>query len=884
MSKSHIFSSSFPAYFRSFRPQRDDSWVFGQGASYRDHGRTVPVSQDSKRLAVRVLIPSKLMFAPLVRGMISLGLIALVPAIIVPNQVYAAVESASSAVSSNTSVNTQNTKNTKKKKNSKKANVVSQQENIPPANLTNPARQALPLRLEDELIGREAPAEGQSITFTSSNQIDGVNDRILTLKDNAEIRKPNAFIKGDLITYDPDTGIAEAIGNARHYKDNSLFTGPRSKLKLDSRVGWMETPEYELRNNQASGKADRADFLDEDKILLTKPTYTTCTPENLDWYFSASRMEIDQFEKSSVAKDGVLRFKGLPVFYSPSFEIPMSNERKSGWLAPLIGLSNINGVDVTSPYYVNIAPNRDATIYPRYMSTRGVQLGGDFRYLEPQYSGVIRAEYLPNDTQQNRSRWSIGINHQQMLASGVRAYANVNRVSDDLYADNLGRSFGQAITRQFVQEAGVNYGYQGWTFLTRVQKFQTLQPDPLNPVARPYDRQPQINARYRNLNLNGAIVNFESDYTRFSLSNTTPLSVVPNGGYYTVDRAFFNTSAAMPFITPGYFVIPKVGIRGNNYYLDSTNSLAPNIQNFVIPTVSLDAGMVFERDATELQSIFGRPYLMTLEPRLFYVYTPYRDQSRVPLLDTAPFGMGIYQVFSENTFVGNDRVADNNKVTAGITSRILDAESGSERVRMTLAQRVDIGGQRVGLSGNLAPDEFSGQKKYSDLLMSASTRLLGNLNLDIFNQYNYKLNRSVQTVATASWRPSPRRMINLSHRYTFDQYSSRPTVYQNEISGQWPISKDVYGIGRWNYDQVTKKTLNTLVGLEYDQECWAFRVVWQRFVNTSQFSTSQVFMQLELKGLSGIGNNPTNIIRMNIPGYTPELPVRQPLSPFERYE
>lgn len=856
MSKIHFFPSAQCAYFRSFRHLRDE---FVRR----------PIGQINGQVKGRVKLKT-------LAGMMAvLGLLSL------PGFVQAQTEGSNSVDPTKEQVQ-QKKKSKKSSKSSSKTNI---SKNAQSPLKDEAATSYLPLRLEDQLIVQKPAQEGESPTFTSSDSIEGTNDRIMNLKGNAEVRRAGSFVKGERITYDPDTDIAEVEGNARFYKDNTLFTGPKTRLKLDSRLGWMEEPEYEFRANHASGKADRADFLDEDKILLTNPTYSTCSPDNLDWYFSASRMEIDQEQKVGTAKNGTLHFKGLPIFYSPSFEIPMSSERKSGWLAPAIGLSSVNGMDVTTPYYYNIAPNRDLTLYPRFLSLRGAQLGGQFRYLEPKYSGVIRAEYLPNDSAANRDRWAYSINHQQIIAPGLRGYANINRVSDDLYADNLGRSLGQAITRQFNQEAGLNYGYQGWNFLTRVQKFQTLQPDPLNPVGKPYDREPQLNARYRNINWNGAIVNFESDYTRFALSQHTPLSVVPNGGYYNVERSFFNTSVAFPYMTPGYFLTPKVSFRGNNYRSESTNLLSAKNESFTVPTFSLDSGLYFERDATELQSLFGRAYIMTLEPRVFYVYTPYRDQSSIPLLDTAPFGMGIYQIFSENTFVGNDRVADNNKVTSGITSRIIDGETGTERLRMTVAQRVDLGPQRVGLNGNLIPDPTQGSNnKYSDILMAASTRLMGNLNLDIFNQHNYQLNRSVQTVGTASWRPSARRMINLSHRYTFDQYSSRPTVHQNEISGQWPLTKKLYGIGRWNYDQISKKTLNTLAGLEYDEECWAFRVVLQRFVNTSQLTTSQIFFQLEFKGLSGFGNNPGNIIRMNIPGYVPGTPAREPMSPFERYE
>ena len=254
------------------------------------------------------------------------------------------------------------------------------------------------------------------------------------------------------------------------------------------------------------------------------------------------------------------------------------------------------------------------------------------------------------------------------------------------------------------------------------------------------------------------------------------------------------------------------------------------------------------------------------------------------MFDTAPIGVGISQIFAENSFVGNDRVADNNKVTAGFTTRLIDEESGAERVRAIVAQRYDMTGQRVTVYGDTSTQANLSRQQYSDLLMGVSTRLPSNFNLDLYNQHNIDLNRPVATAMTASWRPSPRRMINLSTLYNYNIPNAQITTLQNELSGQWPITKNLYGLGRLTYDSVSNRFLNGLAGFEYDEECWAFRVVIQKFINTSQVTTQQIFFQLDLKGLSGIGNNPTNILKFNIPGYAPSNMTAQPKSPFERYE
>ena len=739
----------------------------------------------------------------------------------------------------------------------------------------------LALKLDDQLQVQPLIADSEAITFTKSSELRGINDRNMALKKDAEIRRNGTVIKGDELDYNIDTDIAKGEGNVRLNKPTTTFAGPRAQIKMDSKQGWMENPEYELKENRGVGYADRAEFLDDDRTYLTKPVYSTCSPQNLDWYFSSKDLLIDQAANDATGEDGVLHFFKVPVFYMPYFSIPLGADRRSGFLPPTVGVSTNTGFDITTPYYVNIAPNRDLTIYPRYMSSRGTQLGGEYRYLESNYSGVLKAEYLPSDIGTGTSRWAYNWLHQELLAPGVTGYANMNRVSDDNYATDLGRSLGQGIARQYVQEVGVNYAVAGWSFLTRVQKFQTLQPDSTNYITPPYDREPELNALFRNLDWHGSTFTFQGNVTRFTYSGPidAPGLAIPNRGYASADRGFINTGISYPFTEPGYYITPKLSIRANTYNMLGNESYNGISQTFAVPITSLDSGLFFEREAPELKSVFGRSMLVTLEPRAFYVYSPYVDQTKIPLFDTGAAGFGTAQIFSENTFVGNDRIADNNKLTVGVTSKILDAETGIERVRGTLAQRYDFSGQRVGLLG----DQVN-PTPYTDILMGVSTRLTGNVNLDFTDQYNQDLNRTTQSTATASWRPAPRKTINASYRYIYDSNLLATSIYKYEISGQWPISKSLYGIGRWNFDQVSGQTLNTLAGLEYDQDCWAFRFAFNRYVTSSSTTASSVYFQIEFKGLTGVGNNPISVMTLNIPGYMPVSQKPLPLSRFETYE
>jgi LPS-assembly protein len=435
--------------------------------------------------------------------------------------------------------------------------------------------------------------------------------------------------------------------------------------------------------------------------------------------------------------------------------------------------------------------------------------------------------------------------------------------------------------------------------------FQTLQPDPTVTVQSPYNILPNITATYNNrltpavadasgkyITLpSGPVTTFSTDFTRFAYNVGGNLQATAPGAYSQADRTVIKGAMALPQITPGYYITPKVSFQSNTYNATPYNPVgAPAAQGFTIPTFSLDSGLAFERDAAELKGFFGRDMLLTMEPRAFYVYTPYQSQAQTPLFDTADAGFGVTQIFSENTFIGNDRIADNNKLTGGLTSRMIEANTGAERANVTLAQRQAFSGQRVGLNGNIA-----NPTTYSDTLGSASIRLLGNFSADMFGQYNTQLNKFVQTTVGGSWRPTPGRNLNFGYRNVWSPPTqaslqnntpgtlAQTTTDQYNISGQWPLTREVSVLGRWGYDALTTKTLNTLVGLEWMRDCWTLRGAYSQMLNTSQITTTQVLFQIEFRGFGSAGSNPVDIMRLNVPGY---MPTSKPIPPsiYENYQ
>ena len=776
------------------------------------------------------------------------------------------------------------------------------------------------LKLDDQLRVGKPISDGEALTFTSSDVIDGVVERDMYLKGRAQMRRNGAVLKADEITYNPDTDIADLLGNAELSKGNATFKGPKGQFRVDAREGSMDTPAYEIRDTRGSGTAKKLIIENTDIFVFDKATYTTCTPENMDWYFTTSTLEIDNEQKEMVGTHGVMRFFDVPIAYLPYFTAPTGGQRRSGLLAPVVGYNSNNGLDITQPYYVNIAPNRDLLLLPREMNHRGFMLGASYRFLDREYSGIATGEYLPYDKQTGTNRWKYDWQQRQVFLGGVgpggaplpgswSGYANMARVSDSLYPTDFSQSIAGQVTSQFRQELGTTKQLTGelsnWTVGAKAASFQTLQPDPNNLVQAPYNILPNITAAYNSqlspvvsdasgkyLALpSGPKTTLSTDYTRFAYALGSNFNAPPPGAYTQADRTVLKGSLALPQITPGYYITPTVSFQSNTYNATPyVSGSVPNAQGFTIPTFSLDSGLALEREASELKSFFGRDMLLTMEPRAFYAFTPYQSQANTPVFDTADAGFGVSQIFTANTFIGNDRVADSNAATLGLTSRMIEAYSGAERANVTLAQKQQFTGQKVGLNGNIA-----NPTTYSDTLGSASVRLLGNFSADMFGQYNTQLNRFVQTTVGGSWRPTPGRSFNFGYRNVWtppiqastqnNQVAtpSATTTDQYNFSGHWPVTREISALGRWGYDALTTRTLNTLVGLEWTRDCWTFRGAYSQALNTSTITTTQILFQIEFRGFASAGSNPVDIMKLNVPGY---MPTSKPIPPsiYENYQ
>ena len=738
-----------------------------------------------------------------------------------------------------------------------------------------------PLVLKSTPMLAETPPDDRVIeppTFVFGDSISGRTDLETIVDGNAELRRgPNAIRADRIEYYQPDDQVTSR-GNVRINSGGNLFSGPELQLKIDTFEGYFLKPTYRFLSNGGNGTAERIDFIDANRLVAREATFTTCERDDEKtwepaWVLSGTSFKFDKEAETGEATGAVLRFKNVPILAFPTISFPLSDKRKSGLLPPTFNLDSTSGFEVSQPYYFNIAPNRDATLTTTVMSKRGIDLGAEARYLERDYRGRLRANFLPDDALRKINRWSYALQHTGSIDTGFSQVGNLglnlnlNRVSDNNYWRDFPRSTGLLTQRLLSSDGSLSWGRGYLTTSVRALKWQTLQ-DPLSPIVPPYDRLPQITAAYTRVNVplagvTGFDASVSGDFTRFASDRL--LTKQPNS-----DRAVSIAQLSRPFITPGGYITPKLQLHATTYKFDAPLVDGATSASRVVPTFSLDGGLQFERQA----SLFGRDFTQTLEPRAFYVRTPYRDQSRLPNYDSGSNDFNFATIFTENAFVGNDRISDANLLTLGVTSRLLNRDTGAEAVRVGVAQRLRFADQKVTLPGGLPVTD-----RISDLLFGTSINWTPEWSFDGTVQYNPKIGKSERSTFGARYSPSNYRVVSASVRRQRDVSSSL------DVGWQWPINdlwgdkgKDLgagngqgggryYGVGRLNYSFQDKKLVDAVVGLEYDGCCWIGRVVLQRSQSSVATANTRILFQLELVGFSRLGVNPLDILKANVPRY-----------------
>ncbi|MCL2076620.1 MAG: LPS-assembly protein LptD [Betaproteobacteria bacterium] len=715
--------------------------------------------------------------------------------------------------------------------------------------------------------------------FISADSITGQSEEFTRAEGRVELRSAEGLAFADKVTYYPLEDEVEAVGNVRLIQDGVEVDGIYMRLKMTDRIGHFDEVRYQiskdtpskargmaddmpalpLRVSTSFGQASRVHFEGENQYRLENATYSTCRPEEQDWFVKSGEIKLDFDRNEGKARQATLHFKDTPILYTPYLSFPLNNQRESGLLVPTYASTTRTGLDLSLPYYWNIAPNYDATITPRLMSKRGMQLGTELRYLDHYANTSLQLEYLNRDREYQDKRYSYSWKYAQNLGGGFSTRIDWNRASDHEYFTDLSSRVVQTAQRQLPRDFNLSYYGSGLSVNLRTLRYQTLNPSDVDNLDKPYSMMPQIAANFRRTLPMGLDADAIGQYTYFDHPT------LEKGG-----RALLYPQLSLPFIRPGYYITPKVGLFMSRYQLSRRDSQAlPKNPSLTLPILSLDTGMMFERD----MSLLGTDWTQTLEPRLYYVRIPYKDQDDFPIFDTSIADFNFGQIFSENRFAGFDRMNNANQLTAALTTRLIDPKTGAEHARLMVGQRTYFSDLRVGM-----PDEKSlYRNKTSNLLAAFSGKVWARTYADMALEHDVKSGITQRATFAVRYQHAYGQNISASYRYNRGVHASvgaTEPLKQIDIAGQWRLANRWYAVGRYNYSFDTSRLIEGIAGVEYHAGCWAARFVVQRLETTAGSPNTSIFFQLELNDFAQIGSNPIQLLRRSVPGYTKvnELP------------
>ncbi len=715
------------------------------------------------------------------------------------------------------------------------------------------------------------PTMGDTFDITSDKAIWGLDGRG-TLSGNVVIHEGGRQISSKDAEFDQNTGVITALG-AVHYSDPLMVVSGSSGHYSPTGGASFHDAQFEFLQREARGTATDMELTPAGLVLLSDVTFTTCPTGEEFWHIHANSLTLDGDQHTGTARGASLRLDDVPVMYLPWLSFPLDNVRKTGFLFPSLGSNSRSGAEITAPWYWDIAPNYDLTLEPSIYSRRGLDAAGDARYMTDDQSGELIWHYLPHDSEAAAE----GINHADRsyvhlvqtaeLPDNVRVHIDAANVGDSQYFQDFGEGPAGTSVVYLDREAEVSYRNLNWQLLAQVQQYQELDgiSQALVSDYRPYARRPRLVA--------------DGDFT------TGPGDILHYGVDTEIvdfDRAFGVTGwrmdtrphAMLDFEGPGWFVRPGVAYEFTQYMLQNTAFGQDANPTRALPTASFDTGLTFERP---VGTDGGRT--LTLEPRMLYVYTPYRNQDQLPIFDTALPDLNIVELFNTNRFVGYDRVSDANQVTTAITTRLLDTASGQQFLSATLGQTYYFTQPQV-----LAPENPQTGSR-SDLVAEVSLAAYEHWNVNAGLQWDPQMSRSDRTVIELQYKPASDAVINVAYRFQRDTLleqqlaaaEGNPTsssLDQMELSTAWPVADHWNLYGRVVYALDEHQTLERFAGFEYHSCCWAVRLLGRRALSDSTGrQDTGIFLQLELNGLASVGSTAGTFLGNSIQGYSPTSPT-----------
>ncbi|MCH8070446.1 MAG: LPS assembly protein LptD [Proteobacteria bacterium] len=658
------------------------------------------------------------------------------------------------------------------------------------------------------------------------------------------LRRGNRLAGAETATFDSVQRALKLTGGVRYEDPDSLILSDSAEFGYDSGLIRFEGAEFEVGPDNARGEASVLEISQDGRLRLVDVGYTTCPPESNDWIIEASEIELDTRTGVGKARGVRLRFQGVPILYTPYLSFPITNARKSGVLTPEIGSTGRSGNELSIPYYWNIAENYDATLTPRLLTERGLQFGTEFRYLLENSDGILEVEYLPDDTKFDENRHQIRFEHQTLFASGWRNQIDFRDVSDNQYFEDLGGSLSAASITHLNRSLAFDFFGENWSLFARVQEFQTID-SAILPDDEPYRRLPQIYARgYWPDNVLGLTYSLDTELVYFDRD-------VGVTGW----RLNAAPQVALPIEKPGWFVIPAAAVDHTRYDLQNTSVGQDKQPSRTVPIVSLDTGLKFERLMK-----FEEQRVQTLEPRLLYVHVPHREQSGLPVFDTITPDLNLVQLYRKNRFLGVDRIADMDQLSIGVTSRIIDVNTGRELMSATIGQALYLSEQNVTL-----PGESPIVSDSSDYIAEIRFLVYENLNFDVGYQWGGE-GGTAQSEARLQYRPQSNKILNFAYRFR------RQSLEQGDVSWSWPLSQSWNFVGRYNYSFRDDRVLEQFYGVEFESCCWGLRLVSREYISTRDGTRDSSFgLQLVLKGMTNVGTKADRLLERGILGYSPTL-------------
>jgi LPS-assembly protein len=663
------------------------------------------------------------------------------------------------------------------------------------------------------------------------------------LKGDVVVREGDRELRAEDVQYEASTQAFKAAGGIE-YTDPQVHVKGTGGGRYSAAGGAdFSAAEFELRERSARGAADRMQLTPAGVIQLAGVRFTTCPRNDTAWQLRADEITLDTRTQLGTGRGARVDFKGVPIMYLPWLTFPLGTQRKSGFLFPSLGHSTRSGVQLVVPYYWNIAPNMDLTFEPALYARRGVDVAGQFRYLTRTQRGKFSMNYLPSDQLAGDDRSRFRLEHVSNLPHELRFLIDAENVSDSFYFEDFAQGQEGTSTPFVERVARLTYRDAHWRFAGEMQDFQTIDRD-LAALDRPYARVPRFVAnadfgfgpgeRFR--------YGFDSELVNFDRS-------VGITGW----RMDIMPTASLDLSGAGYFLRPGFAWRNTRYELDDVAPGESTSRNRTLPIGSLDAGLIFEREAGSRAQ-----RRVTLEPRLLYLKIPFRDQDDLPIFDTALPDLNLVQLFRTNRFVGADRVSDADQVSVGVTSRLFDADSGTQYLAATLGQTYYFESPRVRL-----PDEPAGDRNSSDIIAQLALTGYKQWNADLGLQWNPDESRSERAQVNIQYLPGPERVVNVGYRMQRDR------LEQAEVSSAWPIGQRWAAFGRLVHSFQDDKTLERFAGLEYRSCCWRLRFLGRRFVSsrTGEQDTG-FYLQLELTGLASVGSAADTFLATAIRGYS----------------